>query len=113
MTSHAAPTNVAGKTDIGPGVDKGIIWNGPSMGVLNMQSELAQHQDPVARRKGGAGIEYWLIFAACFVVFLPVTVVERLVPQQWRRSRRGPKVSSIISEAWGTAHRCTSLAFSG
>jgi hypothetical protein len=58
-------------------------------------------------------MDYWLIFSACFAVFLPVAVAARCVPRQWRRSAIALHATSIYSEARGMAHECAALAFSG
>lgn len=74
-----------------------------------MNIKLAHQAISPCRRKGAARMDYWLIFSACFAVFLPVAVAARFVPRQWRRSH----ATSIYSEARGMAHECAALAFSG
>ena len=74
-----------------------------------MNSELVHHSNIPGRRRGAVRMDYWLIFSACFAVFLPVAVAARFVPRQWRRAH----ATSIYSEARGMAHECAALAFSG
>ena len=78
-----------------------------------MNSELAHQSNASGRRKGADRLDYWLIYAACFAVFLPVAAAARCVPRQWRRSAIARRATSIYSEARGMARECTAIAFSG
>ncbi len=78
-----------------------------------MNIELAHQLNASGRRKGAHRLDYWLIFSACFAVFLPVAVAARCVPRPWRRTAIARHATSIYSEARGMAHECAALAFSG
>ena len=82
-------------------------------GVLLMNGELAHQTTSSGKRKSAGRMDYWLIFSACFAVFLPVAVAARCLPRAWRRSVVGRHATSIYSEARGMAHECATLAFSG
>jgi hypothetical protein len=78
-----------------------------------MHGQLVHQSMPEPRRKITGRLDYWLIFSACFAVFLPVTLVKHAIPRHWTSAAEEPRRLSIISDAWETAHECAALAFSG
>jgi hypothetical protein len=63
---------------------------------------------PHVKRNGMETIQFRLILAVCFAVFLIAALFERLLPWSWRRQRPSP-----IAHAWRSAHTCTAYAFMG
>jgi hypothetical protein len=57
-------------------------------------------------------MEYRLIFAVCFPVFLVTTLAERLSARALPNAAPAP-AKSFLGEAIEATHRCTSLAFMG
>jgi hypothetical protein len=60
------------------------------------------------KRHGVETIQFRLILAVCFGVFLIAALIERLLPWSWRRRKPSP-----IAQAWRSAHTCTAYAFMG
>lgn len=59
-------------------------------------------------------IEFRLIFAAAFVVFLFAAVGERLLPGRWLNSANASEPRpTIISQAKAAANTCAAYAFMG
>jgi hypothetical protein len=58
-------------------------------------------------------MEYRLIFAACFPVFLVATIAERLTAVKRLSVSDAEPAKSFLGEAIEATHRCTSLAFMG
>lgn len=55
--------------------------------------------------------EFHLIFATCFVVFLMIAVIARLLPKQWRPWPKLEGYTSIIAEAKMAVHTFIPFAF--
>lgn len=56
--------------------------------------------------------QFHLIYAACFVVFLVVAIVSRLLPRSWRPRAPGAKAGkTIIGEAREAADTFVPFAF--
>ena len=85
-------------------------------------------QQPIARRSGlplpstkttprrrakGTSLEYWLVFSVCFTVFISALTLERLLPRSWRTLSETIGAMPLLTEAWATAHRYSSIAFQG
>lgn len=60
------------------------------------------------RRHGVEMLQFRLILAVCFGVFLIAALIERLMPWSWRQRKPSP-----IAHAWRSAHTCTAYAFMG
>jgi hypothetical protein len=68
----------------------------------------------VGKRIRKDAIEYRLIFAASFIVFLIAAVAERLMPWRWLLNRRpGTQGRSVLGQARESAGICTAYAFMG
>jgi hypothetical protein len=65
------------------------------------------------RRSKGNSPEYWLVFAACFVVFVAALAVEALMPVSWRKISEAIGARSFLARARAAAHRYTAIAFQG
>jgi Antenna complex alpha/beta subunit len=77
---------------------------------------LALSNQSTSQGKRGAKrpIEFRIIFAVCFAVFLLAAVVERLLPWKWLAPRsEGKRHLSIFEQAWEAAGTCTTYAFMG
>jgi hypothetical protein len=67
---------------------------------------------PLARLAKQEAKEFRLIFAACFVIFLMVVIMARLLPKQWRpwpAAAQGR--TSIINEAKAATNTFIPFAF--
>lgn len=73
-----------------------------------MAIALTKGDPPHVKRAGMETIQFRLILAVCFSVFLVAALVERLLPWSWRRPKPSP-----IAHAWRAAHTCTAYAFMG
>jgi hypothetical protein len=65
------------------------------------------------RRAKGNSPEYWLVFSACFTVFLAALAIERLMPVRWRKISESIGARSFLAKARAAAHRYTAIAFQG
>jgi hypothetical protein len=65
------------------------------------------------RRTKSTSLEYWLVFSVCFTVFIGALTLERLLPRSWRTLSDTIGAVPLLSEAWATAHRYSSIAFQG
>jgi hypothetical protein len=65
------------------------------------------------RRAKGTSLEYWLVFSVCFTVFIGAFTLERLMPRSWRTLSDTIGAVPLLTEAWATAHRYSSIAFQG
>jgi hypothetical protein len=54
-------------------------------------------------------VEFRIIFAATFAVFLIAGIIERLLPWNWLTRRQ----ASVVQQAWESAGTCTTYAFMG
>jgi hypothetical protein len=63
----------------------------------------------MARRREET-VEFRLIFAATFTVFLVAAMVARILPWQWQQQRAG---SSVFAEAKAAASTIVPFAFMG
>jgi hypothetical protein len=63
---------------------------------------------PHVKRDAMETIQFRIILAACFSVFLVAALIELLLPWSWRRQRPSP-----IASAWRSARTCTAYAFMG
>jgi hypothetical protein len=63
---------------------------------------------PHVKRAGMETIQFRMILAVCFAVFLIAALIERLLPWSWRTPKPSP-----IAHAWRSAHTCTAYAFMG
>jgi hypothetical protein len=67
-----------------------------------------KESSPHVKRSGIESIQFRLILAVCFAVFLTAALLERLLPWSWRRPKPSP-----IAHAWRSANTCTAYAFMG
>jgi hypothetical protein len=65
------------------------------------------------RRAKGNSPEYWMVFSACFVVFVAALAIEALLPARWRALSQSIGAPSFIARARAAAHRYTAIAFQG
>ncbi len=65
----------------------------------------------LSKFKRTESLEFRLIFAAAFAVFLVAATVERLLPLGW--FKRGQSRKSIIEQAKEAANTCAAYAFMG
>lgn len=78
-----------------------------------MSLDVHKRSGSSARRTDMAdAIQYLVIYAVCFAVFLVAAIIERAMPWTWLGSRssteRRPSILEQASEAAGT---CTTYAF--
>lgn len=69
---------------------------------------LTTQDPPRLRRDASETLQFRMIFAVCFAVFLFAALLERLLPWTWGRGKTSP-----ISRAWQSARTCTTYAFMG
>jgi hypothetical protein len=69
---------------------------------------LTRQDAPRSKRDATLPLQFRLIFAVCFAVFLTAALLERLLPWTWRRGKAAP-----ITRAWQSARTCTTYAFMG
>lgn len=69
---------------------------------------LTRQEAPRLRRHTTETLQFRLIFAVCFAVFLAAAVIERLLPWNWTRGRPSP-----VAHAWQSARTCATYAFMG
>lgn len=69
---------------------------------------MTRHVVPRVRRDAALPLQFRLIFAVCFAVFLIAALLERLLPWTWRRGKASP-----FAQAWQSARTCTTYAFMG
>lgn len=65
----------------------------------------------LSKFKRTESVEFRLIFAAAFAVFLIAATVERMLPLGWLK--RGQSRKSIIEQAKEAANTCAAYAFMG
>ncbi len=58
-------------------------------------------------------IEYHLIFAASFSIFLVAAMLERLMPWTWLNTIKDRRPPSVFARAWDAAKTCSAYAFMG
>jgi hypothetical protein len=79
-----------------------------------MALTMDQRRKTHSKFKRTESIEFRLIFAAAFVVFLAAAIVERLVPRRFfARVRPAGERKSIFEQAKGAANTCAAYAFMG
>lgn len=67
-----------------------------------------------ARADRAETLEYRVIFAAAFVVFLGAAVIERLLPHRlFSQSTDAEPKKSVLAQAKGAAKTCATYAFMG
>ena len=83
-----------------------------SMPVASKTLGLPRVTSPRRRAKGNSP-EYWLVFSACFVVFVAALAIEALMPMRWRKISEAIGARSFLARARAAAHRYTAIAFQG
>jgi hypothetical protein len=56
-------------------------------------------------------VQYRLIYAICFAVFLVAAIIARVMPWNWQRQRGADRRQSILEQAGEAAGTCTTYAF--
>jgi hypothetical protein len=64
---------------------------------------------PRDKRVRRESVEFRIIFAVTFAVFLAAGIIERLLPWNWLTRRQ----ASVFQQAWESAGTCTTYAFMG
>ena len=74
--------------------------------------KLDKQAGTAARRTDMAdAIQYRVIYAVCFAVFLVAASIERLMPWTWHAHRSASRRPSILEQAGEAAGTCTTYAF--
>ena len=78
-----------------------------------MSMDSSKHSGSITRRTEMAdAIQYRVIYAVCFAVFLVAAIIERAMPWSWRGARaKAERRQSIIERAGEAAGTCTTYAF--
>jgi hypothetical protein len=78
-----------------------------------MSVDYTKRNGPLARRADMAdAIQYRMIYAVCFAVFLVAAIIERAMPWTWLGSRpKTERRQSILEQAGEAAGTCTTYAF--
>ncbi len=72
-----------------------------------MAVDIARRTDLHRRARLQDAVEYRILFAVCFVVFLPAALLKRVLPG---RPRTGTRLS-VLAEARSAAHATAGYAF--
>lgn len=78
-----------------------------------MAMDITSHNERQASFDRKPSLEYYLIFAASFVIFLVAAVIERLMPWTWLNTSRDRARPSLFARALDAAKTCTAYAFMG
>lgn len=78
-----------------------------------MSVDYTKRNGPLARRADMAdAIQYRMIYAVCFAVFLVAAIIERAMPWTWLGSRaKAERRQSILEQAGEAAGTCATYAF--
>jgi hypothetical protein len=78
-----------------------------------MAIDITSHDERQASFDRKPSVEYHLIFAASFIIFLVAAVIERLMPWTWLNTSRDRVRPSVFARALDAAKTCTAYAFMG
>lgn len=78
-----------------------------------MAIDATSHNERHASFDRKPSFEYYLIFAASFIIFLAAAIIERLMPWTWLNISRDRARPSLFARALDAAKTCTAYAFMG
>lgn len=81
--------------------------------VLSAPAPQTERAAAPRRRSKGASPEYWVVFSACFAVFVAALLCERVLPRSWRKISEQLGARTLLAEARAAAHRYSAIAFQG
>jgi len=73
--------------------------------------EKAMSMQMTAGRRGKPNVEFGLIYAICFGLFLIAAVVQKILPWRWFGHRKDALHKSIFAQARNAASICATYAF--
>jgi hypothetical protein len=76
-----------------------------------MSIDFNRHSMTQATRAEGEAIQFRLIYAVCFGLFLVAAVTKRLLPWTWFARPQGSPCQSVIEQARNAAGICATYAF--
>jgi hypothetical protein len=119
MTTNLTPTNDAFEWSALQPARQSLSGETNKLHAKSKEAPMTTLSSTASRRsaskfKRAESIEFRLIFAAAFVVFLVAAIGERMLPTRWiRDASAADKRPTIVAQAKAAANTCAAYAFMG